>query len=46
MTLEEELIELRKQVHDLTQRVKLLEKENKFMEELNVRLMQTRDDGK
>lgn len=46
MTIEEEILELRKQVHDLTQRVKLLERENQFMEELNARLMQTRDDGK
>lgn len=46
MTIEEEIMDLRKQVHALTERVKLLEKENKFMEELNVRLMQTKDDGK
>ncbi len=46
MTIEEEILELRKQVHDLTQRVKLLERENQFMEELNARLMQTKDDGK
>jgi hypothetical protein len=38
--MSEELTELRQQNLALTHRVKLLERENKFLEELNVRLMQ------